>query len=50
MTHDYLGQSQVPATYRWAFDGEELTFEVVGEDVISHRQRVYSNAVYVRGD
>ena len=50
MTHDYPGIAKVPATYRRTFDGEKLTFELVGEDVISHRTGVYGNAVYVRGD
>ena len=42
MTHDTPGR-QVPATYRWAFDGEKLTFELVGEDVMSFRADYYDN-------
>jgi hypothetical protein len=50
MTHDYPGLPKVPVTYGWTLDGEELTFELVGEDVVSHREGVYGDSVYVRGD
>jgi hypothetical protein len=50
MTHDYPGLPKIPVTYRWAFDGEELTYELIAEDVISHREGVYGSSVYVRGD
>jgi hypothetical protein len=48
MTHDYAGYSQVPATYRWEFDGERLTFELVGKDVIPSRQLAYTNQTYIK--
>jgi hypothetical protein len=31
MTHDYAYDRKIPATYRWTFDGTNLTFELVGE-------------------
>jgi len=42
MTHDYLGNRQVPATYHWAYDGEQLTFELWGEDLVGWRNTRYS--------
>ncbi|WP_062529427.1 hypothetical protein [Demequina rhizosphaerae] len=49
MTHDYAGSPQVPATYRWTFDGELLTFELVGDDVIASRRDVaYDQQTYER--
>lgn len=40
---DAVGFSMVPATYRWSFDGNELTFEVVGEDVLQPRNTTMSD-------
>ena len=48
MTHDSPGEAQVPATYTWTFDGERLTFELVGEDYLSHRKNVaYDGQTYI---
>jgi hypothetical protein len=41
-TFEYQGGVQAPVTYFWAFDGVNLTFELWGEDVRSHRQQVYA--------
>jgi hypothetical protein len=30
-----------PATYAWTFDGQRLTFQVVGADPCADRQRTY---------
>ena len=35
-----------PATYRWAFDGEQLTFELVGEDPSRYRRALYEEQPY----
>ena len=37
---------QVPATYGWAFDGDELTFELWGVDKRPDRHDVYANHVF----
>ena len=37
---------QVPATYRWDFDGEHLTFELWGVDKRPDRHDVYANHVF----
>jgi len=50
MTHDYSGARHVPATYHWTYDGQNLTFELEGEDVISHRKGVYDGQTYVKSD
>ena len=47
MTHDYLGLPMVPATYRWSFDGQRLTFELVGEDVIPDRVRAMTGQAFL---
>lgn len=36
-----------PATYRWRFDGEYLTFELVGEDPSSGRRANYTEQPFV---
>ncbi len=38
--------AQVPATYNWSFDGEQLTFERWGIDKRPDRQSVYADHVY----
>lgn len=38
-----------PATYTWTYDGQTLTFQVMGEDTCSDRQRTYeSPLLYTR--
>jgi len=37
MTFEYPGGKQVPATYHWTFDGNELTFQLWGNDLRPHR-------------
>lgn len=32
-----------PATYTWTYDGENLTFQVFGEDTCSDRQQTYES-------
>ena len=32
-----------PATYTWTYDGQSLTFQAVGEDQCSDRQRTYES-------
>ena len=39
-TDDLYGERRVPATYFWDFDGEQLTFELWGEDVVAGRKAV----------
>jgi hypothetical protein len=43
MTFEYPSGSQVPATYYWAYDEENLTFELWGEEMRPHRQEVYGD-------
>jgi hypothetical protein len=50
MTHDYPGYPRIPATYYWAYDGERLTFQLYGEDVMSHRRGCYDGQTYIRSD
>ena len=38
MLHGGEWYPNIPATYRWTFDGERLRFELVGEDVNSDRE------------
>jgi hypothetical protein len=48
MTHDWPTDRKIPATYVWDYDGQTLTFELFGEDVIPHRKGVYGGSTYVR--
>lgn len=50
MTHDYQWLPHVPATYRWTYDGQNLTFHLVGEDVISSRQEAMDGQTFVKSD
>jgi len=50
MTHDYPGYPSIPATYFWAYDGENLTFQLYGEDVLSHRRSCYDGQTYIKSD
>lgn len=50
MTHDFEGSAQVPATYRWSFDGTVLSFELVGEDVLPSRQEAMTGQDYAKAD
>jgi len=50
MTHDDPDLSQVPVTYIWTYDGQKLTFELLGEDVIEHRMGIYDDQTYTRVD
>jgi hypothetical protein len=44
-----LAECSAPATYTWTYDGQTLTFQVVGEDMCSDRQRTYeSPLLYAR--
>jgi len=38
---------QVPATYYWDFDGEHLTMELWGEDLIEHRNFMYADNTWM---
>ena len=46
MTFDDPSGPQKPATYDWAFDGEQLTFELWGEDQRTDREAVYADHVF----
>ncbi len=48
MVHDYAGYDKIPATYRWTFDGERLTFELVGEDVLYSREQSMTGQTYIK--
>jgi hypothetical protein len=50
MTFEWPSGSQVPATYYWTYDGENLTFELWGEDMRPHRQEVYDGQTYVTAE
>jgi hypothetical protein len=50
MTHSYRDSPQVPVTYYWTFDGENLTFELWGEDVNSYREALFDGRTYVRAE
>ena len=46
-THN-TNDPKVPATYIWAYDGQKLTFKLVGEDVIPHRKGVYNRSTWIK--
>jgi hypothetical protein len=50
MTHDYNypGYPSIPVTYYWAYDGQSLTFQLYGEDVMSHRRSCYDGQTYIK--
>jgi len=50
MTHNEASGSQVPATYRWHWDGERLTFMLWGEDADAWRKSFYADHAYVRAE
>ena len=39
-----------PATYRWNFDGQNLSFALHGQDNCSGRRMVYDGRTYVRSE
>jgi hypothetical protein len=49
-TFDWPGGVQVPATYFWDFEGDELTFELWGDDPRLERQAAYSGRTFVLVD
>lgn len=50
LTHDDLDLPQVPATYFWTYDGQKLSFELWGEDVIDQRMIKYDGQTYTKVD
>ena len=50
MTHNYAGAPKIPVTYRWTYEDERLTFELVGEDAISSRRSAYDGRTYIRAE
>ena len=48
MTHNYAASPKIPATYKWTFDGERLTFELWGRDMISSRQATYDGQTFIK--
>ena len=50
MTHDSPDTPQVPATYQWDWDGEQLTFEPWSRDDNETRVSVYTGHVYIRAE
>ena len=46
MTFEDPSGAQVPAVYRWDFDGEQLTFEPHGQDLRPNRREVYADRTY----
>lgn len=48
MTHDDPDEQQVPVTYTWTFDGQNLSFELLwGEDLIPYREGTYNHQTYI---
>ena len=45
-TDESYGERRVPATYFWDFDGEQLTFELWGEDVVAGRKAVMEDSTW----
>ena len=41
-----IGDQWVPATYRWDFDGERLTFEKAAEDLVADRKAVMDDSTW----
>ncbi len=50
MTHNQGQTAQVPATYRWRWDGEHLSFFPQGLDADAWRKSFYVDHVYVRAE
>jgi hypothetical protein len=50
MTQDYSGDSSIPVTYYWAYDGKSLTFQLQGEDLIWHRRTCYDGQTYFKSE
>jgi hypothetical protein len=50
MTFEWPAGRQVPATYYWTYDGENLTFELWGEDMRPVRQSVYEGETYAKAE
>ena len=50
MTHDDSDLTKIPATYFWTYDGQQLTFELWGEDIIDQRVSIYDGQTYTRVD
>lgn len=50
MTHNSDQTAQVPATYRWSWDGEHLSFFPSGLDADAWRKSFYVDHVYVRAE
>lgn len=49
MSHDYGGYPQLPVTYTWTYDGENLTFELFStSDALSTRQMCYDGWTYIK--
>ena len=48
LTHDDPDLPQVPVTYFWTYDGQKLTFELWGEDVIEQRMSIYDGQTYTK--
>jgi hypothetical protein len=50
MTFEWPDGPQVPATYYWTYDGENLTFELWGEDVRPSRRASYDGQTLVKAE
>lgn len=50
MTDDNPDNRRIPATYTWTYNGQELTFDLWGEDVNDHREGIYNHQTYTRVD
>ncbi len=50
MTHNYSPDRKIPATYTWTYDGQKLTFQLVGEDILSHRKTCYDGVTYIKDE
>ena len=50
MRHSDSSGAKVPATYRWSWDGDRLTFILWGEDADAWRKSFYAEHAYVRAE
>jgi hypothetical protein len=46
----YSGERLIPVTYYWAYDGKSLTFQLRGEDLLTHRRTCYDGQTYTKSE
>lgn len=50
MTHDWSNNPKIPATYFWTYDGENLTFELWGEEMLPPNLQLIYEKTYIRSE